>query len=262
MEVIFLCWGRRKGESVSREVSDARLTLNICVTSVQFGFAHCGKLERIKTSSRALLFVCVSLLRLYFHFCQRSLIIATGAEAVWLGAEGEEEVRGKGVSTCATCDGAFLKGKEVRYLYRNYRTVRYTRRCHAQGVGDLVMPFVSRLIALYTIVKWRGRGTSEDRIVGGAIPMPYWQRNCVYFVLALCGFDFLPSSKQTTAVCPLDAISQGSGVVFDKKSSVVCTFTTSFECVHTSRLLWLATTIAVKRVRVFRTLAAAPMGWL
>lgn len=43
----------------------------------------------------------------------RSLIIATGAEAVWLGAEGEDAVRGKGVSTCATCDGAFCEGKEL-----------------------------------------------------------------------------------------------------------------------------------------------------
>ncbi|CAM9366080.1 unnamed protein product, partial [Scytosiphon promiscuus] len=40
------------------------------------------------------------------EFFAKSLIIATGAEAVWLGAEGEEEVKGRGVSTCATCDGA------------------------------------------------------------------------------------------------------------------------------------------------------------
>lgn len=46
----------------------------------------------------------------------RSIIIATGAEAVWLGAEGEEDVKGKGVSTCATCDGAFYEGKEVLLL--------------------------------------------------------------------------------------------------------------------------------------------------
>lgn len=48
-----------------------------------------------------------------FFVLLRSLIISTGAEAVWLGAEGEEEVKGKGVSTCATCDGAFFVGKEV-----------------------------------------------------------------------------------------------------------------------------------------------------
>lgn len=50
----------------------------------------------------------------YFSSLTRSIIIATGAEAIWLGAEGEEEVKGRGVSTCATCDGAFYEGKEVR----------------------------------------------------------------------------------------------------------------------------------------------------
>jgi len=39
------------------------------------------------------------------------LIIATGASARWLGIEGP--FRGAGVSTCATCDGAFYKGKEI-----------------------------------------------------------------------------------------------------------------------------------------------------
>lgn len=48
------------------------------------------------------------------RWLRRSLIIATGAEAIWLGAEGEEAVKGRGVSTCATCDGAFYEGKEVR----------------------------------------------------------------------------------------------------------------------------------------------------
>ncbi|KAG5176625.1 thioredoxin-disulfide reductase [Tribonema minus] len=42
-----------------------------------------------------------------------SVIISTGAEAQWLGAQNEELVKGAGVSTCATCDGAFYEGKEV-----------------------------------------------------------------------------------------------------------------------------------------------------
>jgi len=42
-----------------------------------------------------------------------SLIIATGASAIWMNVPGEEQYKGKGVSVCATCDGFFFKGKEV-----------------------------------------------------------------------------------------------------------------------------------------------------
>lgn len=43
----------------------------------------------------------------------KALIVAAGASARWIGLDSEQKLRGKGVSSCATCDGFFHRGKEI-----------------------------------------------------------------------------------------------------------------------------------------------------
>ena len=75
----------------------------------RFGLeVHDKNVERIDASS--------SPFKVYVEgeeFQSHAIIICTGAEAIWLGAEGEREQKGRGISTCATCDGAFFRDQEV-----------------------------------------------------------------------------------------------------------------------------------------------------
>jgi thioredoxin reductase (NADPH) len=47
------------------------------------------------------------------EYLARSVIVATGASARWLGLESEERLKSRGVSACATCDGAFFRDKHI-----------------------------------------------------------------------------------------------------------------------------------------------------
>ena len=72
----------------------------------------------------------------------KSIIISTGAEALWLNAGRENEFKGKGISTCATCDGYMFRNKPVLVI----------------GGGDSAMEeatFLTRFASSVTLVHRR-----------------------------------------------------------------------------------------------------------
>jgi thioredoxin reductase (NADPH) len=111
-----------------------------------------------------------------------AVIVATGAEAIWLGLDSETRLRGKGVSACATCDGFFFRDKEIAVV----------------GGGDSALEealylthFASKVHLIHRRDAFRGSKIMQDR----AATHPKIQLHLNRTVEEIQGGDFVESIR-------------------------------------------------------------------
>jgi thioredoxin reductase (NADPH) len=108
----------------------------------------------------------------------KAVIVATGASARWLGLDSEERLKGRGVSACATCDGAFFKEKHI----------------YVVGGGDTAFEealFLSRFGIRVTLVHRRSEFRASNIMVDRALANDKIDFLTPYVVEEVLGEDFI-----------------------------------------------------------------------
>lgn len=103
----------------------------------------------------------------------KSVIIATGADSIWLNIPGEMQLRGKGVSTCAVCDAFFFRGRDTIVV----------------GGGDSAMEdalVLSKVAKAVTIFhrrdKFRASKAMQDRVFKEAKIKVIWNKSVTKYL--------------------------------------------------------------------------------
>jgi thioredoxin reductase (NADPH) len=136
----------------------------------------------------------------------RTLIIASGASARWLGMPSEQALIGHGVSSCATCDGFFFSGKEIAVI----------------GGGDSAMEealFLTRFATKVSVIHRREQFRSSKIMLERAIAhdkIKFLTNTAVEEVLGVekkevTGLRLRNTATQDESVLPVSAMFLGIG---------------------------------------------------
>jgi thioredoxin reductase (NADPH) len=128
-----------------------------------------------------------------------SVIVATGASALWLGLDNETRLRGRGVSACATCDGFFFRGKSVAVV----------------GGGDTALEeatFLTRFATDVTLIHRRDQFRGSKIMVQRALDNPKVRTLMNAEVVDVLGDQVVTGLKVRDTVtgeeseCPVDGL--------------------------------------------------------